>query len=54
LNYVRDVPIIGCIEKQIAGKILDVFLALGKPVKFSDIWYNILQYGQRNSGLAHA
>jgi D-arabinono-1,4-lactone oxidase len=41
LNYVRDVPILGDTEKQIAGKILNIFLTLG-AVNFSDIWYNIL------------
>ena len=35
-------PIIGNIEKTIAGKILDIFLPLKESVTFSDIWYNVL------------
>lgn len=42
LNYFRDVPIIGNIEKEIAAKILNLFLPLDESVPFSDIWYNIL------------
>jgi hypothetical protein len=42
LNYFRDVPIIGALEKKIAGKVLDIFLPLKTSVPFSDIWYNIL------------
>ena len=42
LNYARDVPIIGTIEKEIAAKLLDIFIPLHVSVKFSDIWYNIL------------
>jgi hypothetical protein len=42
LNYVRDVPIIGKLEKAIAGKILSIFLPLKESVTFSDIWYSVL------------
>lgn len=42
LNYLRDEPIIGEIEKEIAGKILDLFLPLKESIAFSDIWYKTL------------
>ena len=38
LNYFRDTPIVGPIEKEIAAKILNIFLPLGGSVTFSDIW----------------
>lgn len=42
LNYFRDTPIIGAIEKEIAAKILNIFIPLGVSVTFSDIWSNII------------
>ena len=42
LNYFRDTPVVGNIEKEIAGKILNLFLQLGETVAFSDIWYSVL------------
>jgi len=42
LNYFRDNPILGPIEKEIAGKILNIFLPLGESVTFSDIWSAII------------
>lgn len=44
LNYFRDTPIVpvGSIEKEIAGKILDLFLPLKESVSFVDIWSRTL------------
>jgi len=42
LNYLRDVPIVGDLQREIAGKILSLFLPLGESVSFADIWHGIL------------
>ena len=42
LNYFRDTPIVGAIEKEIAAKILNIFIPLNESVTFSDIWSAII------------
>jgi hypothetical protein len=42
LNYYRDTPVVGSIEKEIAGKILNLFLQLKESITFVDIWSRTL------------
>lgn len=42
LNYARNLPIIGPVEKEIAGKVLGLFMPLKETVDFSDVWFKTL------------